>query len=272
MIRVLLSDPQVLFREGVHFTLSGQEDFEVVGETTNNEDALALIEEAPPTVAILNARNGKLDGAAVTRRIKRNLPSVSVILFLDDEKEEQVFSGIKSGASACLSKDIDPDYLVDIIRRVVAGGHPVVEQLLTPGLALRVLAGFEDLFALGEQFSHLLVHLSLGETEVLRCIAAGSSLEQAAAKLSSDEDTVRRQLGMIVDKLVANDQSEAVVRALEKGLPSIFSSMIIGSGHEREYLTEKEFNTFKESLMRRLKPFLDGIALPEVERKKASGT
>jgi len=204
--------------------------------------------------------NGKCDGPTITRRIKRNLPSVSVILFMDTENEEQIFAGIKSGASACLSKDIDPEYLVNIIREVVEGNQPVIEQLLTPGLASRVLAEFEGFFALGEQFKNLLAHLSPSETEVLNCIAAGHGIDQAAAKLSSDENTIRRQLGMIVDKLVANDQSQAVIKAVERGLPSIISSITKMVEPGKEYITKEEFNRFKESLMQRFKYFTGEIA------------
>ncbi len=94
-IKVFLADPQVLFREGIHFTLSGEEDFEVIGEATSNEEAFTFIEANPPGVAILNMKNGKLDGPTVTRRIKRTLPSVSVILVMDSEDEGMLFSAIK---------------------------------------------------------------------------------------------------------------------------------------------------------------------------------
>lgn len=90
----------------------------------------------------------------------------------------------------------------------------------------------------------------------MRSIAAGNGLEQAAAKLSSDENTVRRQLRIIVDKLVANDQSLAMFRTVERAFPSIVSSMIIRSGPGRDYVTKKEFTTFKESLMQHLRPFI----------------
>ena len=185
---------------------------------------------------------------------------------MEDINEEQVFAGIKSGASACLPKDIDPDYLVDIVRKVAAGSRPVVEELLTPGLASRVLAEFDSFTALGEPIKHLLARLSPGETELLRYIAAGSGLEQLTTRLHSDENTIRSQLDTIVDKLVANSQSVAVIKALEKGLPSIVTSVIEGSGLGREYLTKKEFTAFKDSLIQRLKPFIDEIALPNTGR------
>ena len=78
-ISVFLADWQVLFREGIHFTLSGEEDIEVIGEATDNEEVLNFIETHPPRVAILNADRSGLTNIGVTRRIKHNFPSVSVI-------------------------------------------------------------------------------------------------------------------------------------------------------------------------------------------------
>jgi len=109
---IFLSDPQVLFREGMHFTLSGEDDFEVIGESTSNEEAFAGIEANPPNIAILSFRNGVMDGPATTQRIKRNFPAVSVVLILETENEEQLFAAMKSGAIACITKDIDPNYLI----------------------------------------------------------------------------------------------------------------------------------------------------------------
>jgi len=108
-VKVFLADWQVLFREGIHFTLSGGEDIEVIGEATNNEEALAFIETNPPRVAILNVDHSQPSGIEVTRRLKQSFPSVAVILVMDSESEEQLFSAMKSGASAYLTKDIDPE-------------------------------------------------------------------------------------------------------------------------------------------------------------------
>lgn len=255
-IKIILSDPQVLFREGVHFTISGMEDFEVASEATNNEDAFAFIEAEPPGIAILNMSNGKFDGPAITRRIKRILPSVLVILFMDSESEERVFAGMKSGACACLSKDIDPEHLVNIIMEVTAGTRPVIEQLLTPGLASRVLAEFEGLTALDKRLNNLLALPSPGEIEVLKGIAAGHGIEQAAARIDGDEHAVRRQLGVIVDKLVANDRSLGLIKALERSLPAMISSLVTAGEPGKGYLTREEFTSFKESLMQPLKPLI----------------
>ena len=259
-IKAFLSDPQILFREGIHFTLAGEDDFEVTGETTNNEDAFNFIESNPPSVAILNMKNGKLDGPEITRRIKRNLPSVPVILIMDKDNEEHLFSAIKSGASACLSKDTDPEYLVSVIREVAGGGKPITQALLLPGIASNVLTEFEVLSTLSEQLNNLLARLSPSETEILNCIAAGNGIEQVATKLSSDEEAIRHQLESIANKLVANDQARALIESAQRNLPSIISSAAAAGKPAAEYVTKEEFNEFKETLMQRFKSFIGELS------------
>ena len=83
-VRVFITDWQVLFRDGIHFTLSGVDEFEVIGEATNNEEAFQAIEANPPGVAILNTDRSQPSGIEITRRIKQNLPEVKVILIMDN--------------------------------------------------------------------------------------------------------------------------------------------------------------------------------------------
>ena len=250
-IKIFLSDPQVIFREGMHFTLSGEEDFEVTGETVSNDEALPLIKENPPDVTVLSFKNGKLDGYKITHYIKRNLPSVSVILILDKEDEDQLLAAMRSGASACINKDTDPEDLIDIVRKVAQGGQPLAEVLLTPGLASRVSAEFEASSALNEQFGNLLAALSDTEVKILNGIAAGNTIEQTTNQLNTDETTIRHHLSMIINKLVINDQNKAIIDAALKNLPSLFSTASITGKRGSKYLTRKEFNKFKEDLRQR---------------------
>ena len=257
-VKVFLSDPQVLFREGIHFILSGEEDFEVIGETTNNEEALTLIEANPPNVAILSMLNGNLTGPEIARRIKRSLPSVNVILTMDKSDEEPLFTAMKSGVSACLTKGIDPENLLNTIRVVAQGNQPITESLLIPGLASRAIVEFEDLATMNDQLHNLLANLAPKEAEILSSIAANNGLEQVAAKLSMNEETVRRHLRTILNKLVANDQARALIEAAQSSL--IIRGVVKKGGPSADYVTKEEFNEFKESLMARLKSFIGELA------------
>jgi len=255
-VKVFLSDPQVLFREGIHFILSGEDDFEVTGETTSNEEGFSLIEANPPNIAILSMQDPKANGPEITRRIKRNLPLVSVILTIDKKEPERIFAAVKSGASACLTKDTEPEQLLDTIRVVAQGNYPIMEELLTPLLASMVLTEFEDLAALNEQFDNLLANLAPKETQILTSIAADNTIAQITAKLEINEEAVRRTLRIILNKLVSNDQARTVIEAAQRSLPSIIRGSMKKDGKLVEYVTKAEFNDFKEHLMERLKSFI----------------
>jgi DNA-binding NarL/FixJ family response regulator len=255
-VKVFLSDPQILFREGIHFILSGEEDFEVTGETTSNEEALALIEANPPNIAVLSLQDKKATGPNIARRIKRSQPSVSVILTMDNKEDETVFEAMKSGASTCLTKDSEPEQLLDTIRVVSQGSLPIVDELLTPGLATMALAEFENLDALNKHMDNLLARLTQKETQVLNSLAAGGSLEQVAAKLAIDEDAIRRHLRQVLNKLVANDQAQTVIEAAQRSLPAMIRTPLKKDGKPVEYVTKAEFNEFKDHLMERLKSLL----------------
>lgn len=249
---VFLADWQVLFREGIHFTLSGEEDMEVIGEATDNEQALAFIETNAPRVAILNVDHDKLSGIEVTRRIKQNLPEVAVILVMESDNEELLFLAMKSGASACLTKDANPDALIDILRKVAQGGQPISEALLRPEIASHVVDEFEAFSSIKEQVGDLLAHLLPVEADILRHIVNKSPIKETAKTLGLSEEVIRHHLNLILTKLVANDRSFEVIEAARKGLPSVISR---AGKPGVEYVTRDEFKKFKEGLMERFKTF-----------------
>ncbi len=223
-VSIFLAEWQVLFREGIHFTLCGEEDIEVIGEAVDNEEALSFIEANVPSIAILNAGQSKLSGIDVTARIKQNYPSVSVILIMDSENEEQFFSAVKCGANACVTKDIDPDDLVSIVRKVAQGAYPISEALLRPGITSRVVDEFEVFSLINKKVGNLLACLSPREDEILHHIADGSSSEQVSQTLGINEEAVKHYLDLILFKLVANDHNRAVIEAAQSLMPSIIST------------------------------------------------
>ena len=252
-VTVFLADWQVLFREGIHFTLSGEEDFEVIGEATTSEEALDSIEKNPPGVAIFNADWGKPSDIEITRRIKQNLPSVFVILIMDSDNEDQLFSAMKCGASACPTKDIDPLDLVNIVRKVAQGAHPISEAIFRPEIASRIIDEFETFSLISKEVNNLLARLSPRESEVLRQIVDGSSIEQISQALDIDEEVIRHHLDFTLTKLVANDHDREVIEAAQSHLPSTISRARLADKPEADYITKDEFAEFKESLIERFK-------------------
>lgn len=258
-IPVFLADWQVLFREGIHFTLSGEEDFDVIGESTSNEEALSLIEKNPPKVAIFNANRGKPSGVDITRRIKQNLPSVAIILVMDAYNEEQLFLIIKSGASAYLSKDVNPDELVGTIRHVAQGHYPISQALLIPNIASLVIDQFEAFSLISQEVNDLLARLLPVEAEILHYIANGNLMEEITKSLKLTEEQIKQHLDDVLSKLVANDHNREVIEVAQSSLTTIVSKLSTRQQAERpqeEFITKDEFDAFKESLKERFRSFM----------------
>jgi DNA-binding NarL/FixJ family response regulator len=256
-IKVFLSDPQILFREGIHFILSGEEDFEVTGETTSNEEAFTHIEGNSPNIAILSMNDVKTPGPEITRRIRRNLSSVLVILTVTKKEPEKIFEAIKSGASACIDKDTEPDHLLDIIKVVAQGSIPLIEELLTPAIANMALADFTDLVEINQQYDNLLAGLAPKEQQILAAIAAGGNIEQVTAKLDVNEETIRRNIRLIFNKLVSNEKTRSVIEAAQRNMPSFVRP---NKSKSADYVTRAEFNEFKEQLMERFKSLIGHLS------------
>ena len=250
--KIFLSDPQVLFREGIHFILSGEDDFEVTGEGISNEEVWNNIETNPPRIVILNIEDKKLGGLELVRRLKRRSPSISAILTLEQRDDEQAFEILLSGGSAYLTKDIDPEHLQDTVRAVSQGVFPIMEELFSPAIAARVLAEFEDVAALNEGMDNLMAGLAPKEMQVLNSIAAGNSIEEVAARLNTDEESIRADMKLVLNKLVANDQTRAVITTVQRSLPSMLDHSGRSKRYSEEYLTREEFTKFKDSLAKSL--------------------
>jgi len=258
-VKVFITDWQVLFREGIHFTLSGEEDFEVIGEATNNEEALSFIESNPPGVAILNADRTQPSGIEITRTIKKDNPAVGVILIMDNYNDEQLFAALKSGASACLSKDMDPEELLNIIRRVVRGESPISQSMLEPNISSRIVTEFESYAQINEELGDLLAKLLPHEGQVLHYIINGNLPEEIAKSLDITEDQVRQHLNVILNKLVANDRGREIVDIVQGNLNTVISriSKTKRTGKQTgDFITKDEFNTFKEGLMETFRSFI----------------
>ena len=127
-------------------------------------------------------------------------------------------------------------------------------------------AGVEAVSALNERLHNLLADLSSREANILKRVAEGNAIEQVVAKVGSNEETIRHQLKLIVQKLVANDRARAIIEAVQR-TPSMPSSTIQGRP-ATEYITKGEFAEFKESLMQSLKSFIGESTLPNKKRIK----
>ena len=121
-IKILLIDDHHIFREGVKKIIEMEEDLMVVGEGSDGEEALALVEELHPDVVLMDINMPKMNGVEATAAIFERSPNSKVIILSIHDEEAYVYKTLQSGANGYLLKEMDVDALIEAIRVVVAGG------------------------------------------------------------------------------------------------------------------------------------------------------
>src|SRR5690348_2955075 len=137
-IRIFLLDDHELVRRGIRDLLWSEEDMTVVGQASNAAEALELIPQTQPDVAVLDVRLGEgrdePNGIEVCRDIRSHHPEIACVMLTSFADDEALFASIMAGASGYVLKQISGAELVKAVRRVAAG-----ESLLDPAVTARVL-------------------------------------------------------------------------------------------------------------------------------------
>ena len=220
-IQVIIISQQSLFRHGIEHSLSGVEDIVITGTAEVNDEVLLAIDTLPPDVALVDIDAPADSGLKLARKIKQRLSNISIVVLTSKPDDAQLFQTLKAQAGAYLSKEVTADELVDTIRRVAHGEHPINETLTArPKLAEQVLKQFQELSWRSEA-EGFISPLTPREKEILNYIAKGYLNKQIAAELDISEQTIKNHVTSILRKLNANARTEAVVVAIKQGLISI---------------------------------------------------
>jgi DNA-binding NarL/FixJ family response regulator len=216
--KLLLVDDHALFRMGMRGLLEREPDFLIVGEADDSRSAIELALDTSPDIILMDLTLPPPGGIETTQRIKRELPSVGIIVLAQNEEEDALFDAIKAGAAAFILKDVGPDDLVTIIRRVSDGEYLINDKVFAkPAVASRVLKEFRELAVYGSDAAPIFAPLSPREVEILDNIAQGMTNKQVAYALSISEQTVKNHMSSILRKLSVNDRTQAVVYAMRQG-------------------------------------------------------
>lgn len=221
-VATLIVDDHPLFRQGVRFALANERDITIVGEASSGEEALQLLEQLDPAVIITDLNLPGMGGIELTRKLRREYPSIGVIVLSVYQSDEHTFNALRAGAAAYYSKDISPATLAEALRRVARGEYVINDVMFEdPRIAARILNQFRDLHASVEEEDSvdftLFSPLSEREIEVLERIAQGESNKKIADSLSISTQTVKNHISSILRKLSLNDRTQAVLYALRRG-------------------------------------------------------
>ena len=203
-ISVLIADDHPVVRAGLRGMLSGEPDFEVVGEAQNGKEAVALAGRLGPDVVLMDLRMPQMDGVTATERIKAEYPKVRVLVLTTYESDADILRAIETGATGYLLKDAPREELFGAIRMVAEGKSP-----LAPAVAARLM---QRMRGPAEKA------LSAREIEVLELVAQGRSNKEIARRLWISETTVKSHMLHVFGKLGVTDRTAAVTEALRRGI------------------------------------------------------
>ena len=216
---IIIVDDHPLFREGVRSVIDAEEDLNVLAEGTSGDQALQLVRELRPRVALIDINMPNMNGMQVTRQIKAERLDTSIVLLTAYDDVEQVLHAFSAGASAYCSKDVEAGKLVDIVRQVARGFYIVGDQVFdAEGLEEWLSRGVEAV-----RRPHLdgdieaFTPLSPREMEILQYVTRGMSNKEIAAKLGISHQTVKNHMTAILHKLDVEDRTQAAVYALRHG-------------------------------------------------------
>jgi len=209
-IRIVIADDHAVVRQGTRSLLEREKDLEVVGEAGDGEEAVRLIEQLRPDVAIIDIAMPKLNGVEVTRQIKPRCPSTAVLILTAYDDDEYIFALLEAGAAGYLLKDVDSREVVQAVRAVHAG-----ESVLHPVIARKVIIRLTSTTEVGEEKPA--AELSEREMQVLKLAARGMSNKDIATELFVSMRTVQGHLSSIFNKLGVGSRTEAVFQAVKRG-------------------------------------------------------
>lgn len=220
-ILVYIISQQSLFRQGIQQSLSNLSDITVAGTSEITDGVILTIDNLPPDVVLLDIDGAADGGLDLARKVKQHAPSIAIVILASNPSDEQLFEVLKGQAASYLSKETTAEQLVDTIRKVARGEHPINESLTTrPKVAEQVLLQFQELSRRTEA-EPFISPLTPREMEILKYIGQGYLNKQIAAELGISEQTIKNHVTSILRKLNANARTEAVVLALRQGLITI---------------------------------------------------
>jgi DNA-binding NarL/FixJ family response regulator len=203
-LTVFLLDDHELVRRGVRDLLLCAGDFDVVGEAGTAADALALIPQLHPDVAVLDIRLPDGNGIDVCRAVQTLAPGVHCLMLTSFPDDDAIVRSVMAGASGFVEKQIRGPELIDAIRRVAAG-----QSLLDPHATEVLLERLRHPVRVDTR----LAGLTERERDVLRLMADGCTNRQIANELTLAEKTVKNHVSSILAKLGMVRRTEAAVFA-----------------------------------------------------------
>lgn len=207
--RILLVDDHAHAREAIREILEEYEDFIIVGEGKNGEEALKQTEELMPDIILMDIQMPVMDGLEATKRIKLKFPYVKIVMITVSDDITDLFDALKKGAQGYLVKNLQSDSWCESLRAFAIDEVPMSKEI-----AFQILKEFPQ----NKSRSKEKIPLSTREIEVLQLVAKGLSNREISEALFISEHTVKTHLKNILSKLHLDNRVQLTSYAFQKGL------------------------------------------------------
>lgn len=203
-LTVLIVDDHFVVRSGLAASLELDESIRVVAEAERSEDVVAAYQEHRPRVVLMDLQLPLHGGVAATRTLREFDPAARVLIFSTFARDDEIDAAMEAGALGYLQKSASRDELLNALHTVAQG-----RRYLNAEIARRL-----NRLRLGPA-------ITAREREVLTLIAAGRANKEIASQLTVSEDTVKRHVSHILEKLNVNDRAQATAEAIRRGIVKI---------------------------------------------------
>lgn len=200
-LSVLIVDDHFVVRSGLAASLELDDDIRVVAEAERGEEALAAYRQHRPAVVLMDLQLPGMGGVAATAALRAHDAAARVLIFSTFARDDEIQAALDAGALGYLQKSASRDELLAAMRTVARG-----QRSLPPEIARRLSA-----LRLGPA-------ITPREREILALVAAGRANKEIAAVLGVSEDTVKRHVSHILEKLDVADRAQATAEAIRRGI------------------------------------------------------
>lgn len=206
MVNVLLLDDHAIVRTGYRRLIDAEPDLRVVAEASTADEAYALLQQGGIDVAVVDLSLRGASGVEAIRRFLARDPQLRVMVLSMHDSPGYVTQAVRAGALGYLTKNSEPDDMLNGIRAVARGC-----RVLAPEIAQALAAASLD-------GNPLLNRLTPREFEVLRMAATGEATQQIAVQMHLSPKTVLNHMSMVRQKLDADSDFKLLRLAVRHGL------------------------------------------------------